>query len=309
MWAGKGFIPSCIVLLFMVSCGGEAPEKPAVGNTPPFIQSVRITPEDAHTDTELRVEVKAGDRNGDPVQCQYQWVRNGTDIPGAHEKTLTGQYFAKGDEISVRVTPSDGKVQGKEVSSDPVRIVNSLPKVTAVSLDPELPRRNSVMKARVEASDPDGDTIAFSYQWVKNGEVLMGESSETLRDPTLKKGDRIILRVEPYDREGTGEEVASQEVVIFNSAPVITSSPRAQKMKSSLYQYRVVAEDPDGDPITFSLGSSSPRGMTIDPQAGLVRWKVGRDDAGTHTVEIIAADGDEGRCTQKFTLTIQRPRS
>jgi hypothetical protein len=182
MWAGKGFIPSCIVFVFLVGCGGEAPEKPAAGNSPPSIQSVRITPETAHIDTELRVEVKAGDRDGDPVQCQYQWVRNGTDIPGAFEKTLTGQYFGKGDEISIRVTPSDGKLQGEEVSSDFVRILNSLPKVTAVSIDPELPRRNSVLKARVEASDPDGDTIAFSYQWVKNGEALLGESSETLRD-------------------------------------------------------------------------------------------------------------------------------
>lgn len=309
MWAGKGFIPSCIVLLFMVSCGREAPEKPAGGNTPPSSQSIRITPESAYADTELRVEVEAGDPDGDPVQCQYQWVRNGTDIPGAHGKTLNSQYFGKGDELSVRVTPSDGKLRGKEVSSDPVRILNSLPKVTAVSIHPELPRRNSVLKARVEAKDLDGDTIGFSYQWVKNGDALMGESSETLRDSRLKKGDRIILRVEPYDMEGTGEEVASQEVVILNSAPVITSSPKAQKMKSSLYQYRVVAEDPDGDPITFSLGSSSPRGMTIDPQTGLLRWKVGRDDAGTHTVEIIAADGEDGKCTQKFTLTIRMPRS
>jgi hypothetical protein len=309
MWAGKGFISSCMVLLFLMSCGGEAPEKSAVGNTPPSIQTVRITPENAYTDTELRVELKAGDRDGDPVQCQYQWVRNGTDIPGGHEKTLPSQYFGKGDEISIRVTPSDGKLRGEEVSSDPIRILNSPPQVTAVSIDPELPRRNSVLKARVEASDLDGDTIAFSYQWVKNGDALMGESSETLRDSTLKKGDRIVLRVEPYDMEGTGEEVAFQEVVILNSAPVITSSPRAQKMKSSLYQYRVMAEDPDGDPITFSLGPSSPRGMTIDLRTGLVRWKIDRDDAGTHTVEIIAADGDEGRCTQRYTLAIERPRS
>jgi hypothetical protein len=210
---------------------------------------------------------------------------------------------------SIEVPPSDSKLQGKEVSSDSARILNSPPKVTGITIDPELPRRNSTLKARIEASDPDGDTIAFSYQWVKNGDELMGEISETLRDPTLSKGDKISLRVTPYDMKSTGEEVISQEIVILNSAPVITSSPQAQKMKSALYRYQVVAEDPDGDPITFSLSPSSPHGMTIDPQTGLIQWKIGRNDAGTHTIEIIAADGDEGRCTQKYTLTITMPRS
>jgi hypothetical protein len=248
MWAGKRFITGFIVLMFIVGCAGEAPEKPAADNAPPSVRSTEIT-------------------------------------------------------------PSDSKMQGKEASSAPVRILNSPPTVTSVSIDPELPRKNSTLKARIEASDPNGDTIAFSYQWVKNGDELIGETFETLRDPTLKKGDRVSLRVTPYDMESTGEEVASQEVVILNSAPIITSSPQAQKMKSTLYRYQVVAQDPDGDPITFSLSPSSPQGITIDPQTGLIQWKIGRNDAGTHTIEIIAADGDEGRCTQKYTLTITMPRS
>jgi len=210
---------------------------------------------------------------------------------------------------STEMAPSESKLQGKETSSVPVRTRKSPPTVTAVSIDPELPRRNSTLKARVEASDPDGDTVAFSYQWVKNGDELIGETLDTLKDATLKKGDKIILRVTPYDRVSTGQEVASQEFIILNSAPIITSSPQAQKLKSALYRYQLVAQDPDGDPISFSLSPSSPQGMTIDPQTGLIQWRIGRNDAGTHTIEVIAADGDEGRCTQKYTLTIKTPKS
>ncbi|UCD71555.1 MAG: cadherin repeat domain-containing protein [Syntrophobacterales bacterium] len=296
-------------MMFMVGCTGEAPEKPAVDNNPPSIQSIEITPEDPYTENELRVEAKAHDPDGDAVQYWYQWMRNGRDIPGANGKTLTSDHFRKGDSIFVKVVPSDGKLQGEEASSDPIQILNSTPEVTTVAIDPELPRRASTLKARVEASDPDGDTIAFSYQWVKNGNVLIREISETLRDPTLRKGDKIILRVSPYDMESTGEEMVSQEIVILNSAPNITSSPKAQKMKSTLYRYQVVAEDPDDDPITFSLSPSSPQGMTIDPETGLIQWRIGRNDEGTHTIEIIATDGDEGRCTQKYTLNITTPRS
>jgi len=225
----------------------------------------------------------------------------------APEKPIAGK--TPPSERSTQVTPSDSKMQGKEASSGPVRTRNSAPTVTSVSIEPELPRKNSTLKARIEALDPDGDTISFSYQWVKNGDELIGETSETLVDPTLKKGDKIVLHVSPYDMAGTGEEAIAQEIVILNSAPVITSSPKAQKMKSALYTYQLVAEDPDGDPITFSLSPSSPRGMSIDPQTGLIQWKVGRDGAGTHTIEIIAADDDEGRCTQKYSLTIRMPKS
>jgi len=248
MWAVKRFIPGCMVLMFIVGCTEEAPEKPTAGKTPPSARSTQIA-------------------------------------------------------------TSDSTMRGKEDSSAPIPIINSPPMVTAVSIDPELPRRKSTLKAKVEASDPDGDTIAFSYQWFKNGNALIGEASETLRDPTLKKGDTILLRVSPYDMESTGEEVVSQEIVILNSAPIITSSPKAQRLKSTLYQYQVAAEDPDGDPITFSLSTSSPQGMTIDPQTGLVQWRIDRNDAGTHTIEIIATDGDEGRCTQKYNLTIRTPES
>ncbi len=211
---------------------------------------------------------------------------------------------------STEMAPAESKLQGKETSSAPVGTRNSPPTVTAVSIDPELPRRNSTLKARVEASDPDGDTIAFSYQWMKNGDELIGETFETLKDATLKKGDKIILRVTPYDRVSIGQEVASQEFTILNSAPIITSSPQAQKLKSTVYRYQVVAKDPDGDPMSFSLSPSSPRGMTINPQTGLIQWKIGPNDAaGTHTIEIIATDGDEGRCTQKYNLTVRRPKS
>jgi hypothetical protein len=249
MWAGKRFIPGFLILLFIVGCTGEAPEKPNARKTSP-------------------------------------------------------------SERSTQVTPSDSKMQGKEASSGPARARNSAPTVKSVSIEPELPRKNSTLKARIEASDPDGDTIFFSYQWVKNGDELIGETSETLVGPTLKKGDKIVLHVSPYDMAGTGEEAISQEIVILNSAPVITSSPKAPKNKSALYTYQLVAEDPDGDPITFSLSPSSPQGMTIDPQTGLIKWKIGRDvAAGTYTIEIIAADDDEGRCTQKYTLTIRMPKS
>ena len=68
MWPGKKFILESLVLMFIVGCTGEAPEKPAVDNTHPSIRSIEITPKNPYTDTELRVETKAHDPDGDKIQ-------------------------------------------------------------------------------------------------------------------------------------------------------------------------------------------------------------------------------------------------
>jgi len=62
-------------------------------------------------------------------------------------------------------------------------------------------------------------------------------------------------------------------------------------------------EDPEGDPITFSLASAPP-GMTIDSKTGVITWRVSEKYAGTHIVEIVAQDPLGIRVTQKYPLSI-----
>jgi len=78
------------------------------------------------------------------------------------------------------------------------------------------------------------------------------------------------------------------------------------EFKSLTYTYHAVAEDVDGDSITFSLGSA-PAGMTIEPETGSIDWKIGRGDTGDHNIEVVAEDGFGGKAFQKYTLSITIP--
>jgi hypothetical protein len=69
------------------------------------------------------------------------------------------------------------------------------------------------------------------------------------------------------------------------------------------YLYQVVAEDGDGDPIIYSL-TSAPEGMTIDPERGLIRWKVTGKDQGLHPIEIAVANADGAKTMQHYDLRI-----
>jgi hypothetical protein len=84
---------------------------------------------------------------------------------------------------------------------------------------------------------------------------------------------------------------------------MITSSPPTS-LKDNAYLYQVKAEDPDLDPISFSL-KSGPKGMVIDQTTGLLRWEIQKENEGTQVVEIEASDPDGAKSLQQYTLAVE----
>jgi hypothetical protein len=52
---------------------------------------------------------------------------------------------------------------------------------------------------------------------------------------------------------------------------VFQSTPATEALVDSLYLYLPVAEDPDGNLLTFTL-LDGPAGMQVDPQTGRIEW-------------------------------------
>jgi hypothetical protein len=259
-------------------------------------------PEKANGNKDLNVMVQCQDPDCDPITFQYQWIRNDEEIPDENGNSLKSGRFKKGDLIKVRVVPSDGKTEGAPFMSASVQIMNSLPVVQDVRVEPKVAYAHDRLKIHTEASDIDGDTIAYTYQWEKNGLILPEEKSETLERGRYKKGDSIIGIVTPNDREGAGSPKKATPAIISNGPPLIVSSPPT-KIEGTKYSYQVKANDPDNDPIGFVL-KSHPKGMEIDQKTGLILWGVKNGDKGTHSVEIEASDPDGAKSFQKFNLAV-----
>jgi len=202
----------------------------------------------------------------------------------------------------VRVTPSDGKVNGTPFLSPEVKILNSPPVIQEVGIEPKVAYVTDRLKANVKGSDSDGDFIYYTYQWEKNGVVLNEERGETLEEGRFKKGDSIVVILTPDDREILGAPKKSEPLIISNSPPLILSSPPTSIEKAT-YLYQVRANDPDSDPITFAL-KSSPKGMEMDKKTGLIRWEIRKEDKGTHSVEIEISDDSGAKNIQRYSLTI-----
>jgi hypothetical protein len=290
-------------LVATISCESRKSETSASKtNSPPVIISVTVLPEKPTKGSELSLSVQSKDPEGDSITYQFQWIKNDEEMVGENQPSLKSGNFKKGDLIRVSVTPSDGKVTGTPFLSSPVKIHNSPSVIQEVWIEPKVAYVTDNLKTIVKSSDIDGDFIYYNYQWEKNGSLLSDERSETLEKGRFKKGDSIAVTVTPDDREALGTPKRSEPLRISNGPPQIVSSPPASVEKTT-YIYQVKANDPDNDPITFTL-KSGPRGMEIDKKTGLIKWEIRKEDKGTYPVEIEVSDSEGAKSTQRYTLTI-----
>ncbi len=304
-------LSSIFFLLFlpgmMLSCN-ERPEHQGTEfqsktNPPPVITSITISPNQPNRESELSLSIQNHNPGGNPMTYRYQWIKNDKEIPGENKESLKSENFKKGDFIRVKVVPSDAEAVGEPFLSGAVKILNMPPVVDEVNIELKLAYANSELKAVVKSSDPDGDLVNYLYKWEKNGIVLPGEETGILEPNRFKKRDSITVTVTPNDGEASGKPKKSEAMIIANSPPIIVSSPPT-KIEGNVYTYQMKAEDPDNDPVLFTL-RTGPNGMVINKETGLIQWEVLRGGQGSHLVEVEASDSEGGKSFQRYTLDIQ----
>jgi len=298
-----GLLPFVFIFAVICSCGKEkGVDLEFKTNSPPVITSVKILPENPDINRELSSAIEGKDPDRDPVTYRYQWIKNDKEIAGEQNYLLKNGNFKKGDLIQVKVTPSDGKVNGKPFLSGKVKILNSPPVIQEIWIEPKVAYANDQLRVSIKASDMDGDFIYYTYQWEKNGVALTDEKIEVLEGDRFKRGDSIIVTVTPDDREILGTPKKSLPIIISNSPPDIISAPPTSLEKNT-YIYQIKVIDPDKDPIIFIL-KNGPKGMEIDKNTGLIQWEIQKEDKGVYSIEIEASDNGGGRSIQQYTLTV-----
>jgi hypothetical protein len=149
--------------------------------------------------------------------------------------------------------------------------------------------------------DKDGDPVAFRYQWLINNESNSFLTEAKLPGDRFVKGDKLQVRITPFDGQEDGPVYQSYVMPVPNAPPRITSQP-PQKFEALEYRYQVKASDPDGDQIVYHL-ANAPQGMTMSP-AGLVSWPLTGIHPGVYPVKIVVKDTEGAEVLQEFNLTL-----
>lgn len=107
---------------------------------------------------------------------------------------------------------------------------------------------------------------------------------------------------EHWTREGTGTW-STRTVVDPNRPPVISSKPATRVKVGQLYRYEIVASDPDGDKLLYSV-TTKPSWLTF---SGKVLSGTPQDKhKGKHSIAVAVSDGKE-TTKQAFTITVYTP--
>ncbi|MCR4309401.1 MAG: cadherin repeat domain-containing protein [Deltaproteobacteria bacterium] len=139
--------------------GGEPAPPPdaAVRNASPEIRGVRFVGGDGRPGNTLGVETEGYDADGDAVQFEIAWQKNGQ--PAGTGNRLTAPV-KRGDKVTVTVTPFDGKERGK--SATLFREILNTPPV--IEGQEQFQVTENAVTFHVRASDADGDPLTFSLK-------------------------------------------------------------------------------------------------------------------------------------------------
>ena len=186
--------------------------------------SVSIRPEAPLASEDLVAEVTATDVDRDETTFTFTWTVDG-EVTEWDTETVPASATEKGQRWEVSVVISDGEVDSEPLVAT-VDIQNSAPVVTIASLSPADIYEDSLVRALVSASDPDGDAVELSYLWVVDGVSLteLAADQNSLDGASFDKGQSISVEVTVSDGYVDGEVMVLGPEIVQNSPPSLDSA-------------------------------------------------------------------------------------
>ena len=266
------------------------------------VQSANIYPKRAYVNNSLSIKMVNASAS-DYAYLDVRWFRNGAPIRGVAGQMLDAKYTRKGNKIHAEVNLLGPDAMSDPVVLRPMTIKNSIPRITAAStalrsID------SDILYTRVEATDPDGDNLTYTYHWYRNGSEISGATKAVLPVANYAKGDEFYATIVAFDGEDETAAYKCQSLTIGSNAPVISSEPPSSFTPDRRYVYQVEADSPDPESLVYQL-LKRPEGMTIST-TGMVDWELPKAETGRRKFDVVieVKDLSGGTVTQEFTLTL-----
>lgn len=192
---------------------------------PPITLHFRYQPASVHAKLQHSQSYLTA-RAGGEKPHNYQWVKNGVDIPGATS-----------DTFAVSAHRDDGGTYHLKVSNGTETIVSDAVTVTletefiptVFSQQPSSQSTFSGMPLTISTAIEDD--AGLSLQWYRNGEQIAGANQSTLliSNPTAEDSGTYSLRA--TGDEGTSSSRAAEIEIITSEAPSISKQPSDREVR------------------------------------------------------------------------------
>ena len=291
-------------------------------NRPPTV-TVSASSQDINVGDIVTLQATASDPDGNSLS--YSWSTSpsssGSFDDSAEKDTSwkgpeTVQSTLSTYEVTLTLTVSDSRLTG----SDSVTITINRPPTVTISTSPQTVDGGTDVTLQATASDPDGDTLSYSWSEENNAGSFDNSSSRntdwtapdaqpinqtytltlTVSDGRLSKTATVDITVlgvvEPANTEPTVTiDILSQTVDVGESINLVTTS-----------------DDPEDDVLTYLWSASGNIGSFGDPSAPNTSWTAPQTVQSTLTtyevtLTVTATDPGGLEGSDSITITINRP--
>ncbi|MFW3145519.1 MAG: right-handed parallel beta-helix repeat-containing protein [Thermoplasmatota archaeon] len=205
---------------------GEPANSPPimVGNQPPTLKSVSLSPTGPNTLTDIIAEPSGGeDVETGAVVYSYIWEKKAGSswvaLGAPNSPILDHMYTKKGDQIRVSVWASDG-LAISPIRRATVEIKNSPPQILSAKLMPEVVDENTdlIWLTDIEMWDPDqGDHVNLFFDWNVSGVTI--NIDRTLNQIQYSQGGwiypaSISVGITPFDGKDEGNTFTLTTILI-----------------------------------------------------------------------------------------------
>ena len=230
---------------------------------------------DTHSASGARYEYRATASDADGDALSFSMLDGPGDLSVAANGVVTWDFPLPGDyTVALRVEDGRGGVADQRwlltVGSRPTN-----PFAPTLSGTPaEIAVINTLYFYQPLATDPDGDPLGFLLETSPDGMNVHPATGRIEWVPEVADvgSHRVVLTVSD-SRGGSSSQSWDIEVLdtVPNLPPVIESVPATITVVGELYEYQVVAADPDGQTgFDYEL-IAPPTGMQLDA-SGLLTW-------------------------------------
>lgn len=135
-----------------------------IKNSPPTILRAKLSPEIPKRGDVIKVAVETSDRDEDIVSLSYEWYKNNELIFGESRDSLEGTSLARGDKLTVNITPRDG-----EEDRSTIRLYTTISNTPPTIKKGKTSFKEGIYVLETEGEDPDGDELVFELEKAPEG--------------------------------------------------------------------------------------------------------------------------------------------
>jgi hypothetical protein len=199
------------------------------------------------------------------------------------------------DYHSIAYTVTDGYFTAEEHAQV---YVNSPPVV--VSTPDSNAYVNSLWQYEIKVTDLNTDS-KLSYELIKapDGMVISPQGVISWTPTDLQLNNNLFSF-----KVSDGMKAAIQKGRIFvNIKPNILSVPKPVALTNLKWEYRLEAEDPNGDPIVYKA-DKLPKNARFDPETGMLTWNPRKSQKGVNDVVLEVVDSHGWSTLQEFQVHV-----